>query len=167
MQKKALVIIDIQNDMTKNYKEVIDNINQSIDWAVKHDVHVIYIKHYNLSAGTRTFKPNTHGSELASDLNIVSDHVFTKTKGNVLTSKEFKNFIHHHGICEFYIAGGDAIACIKSSAYNLTNVNYTVYVLTDCITSYDKKKLPEMFQYYESKGCKRIGVCDLPNMNKQ
>ena len=27
MQKKALVIIDIQNDITKNYREIIDNIN--------------------------------------------------------------------------------------------------------------------------------------------
>lgn len=26
-------------------------------------------------------------------------------------------------------------------------------VRSDCITSYDKKKLPEMPDYYESKGC--------------
>ncbi len=26
-QKKALVVIDIQNDITKNYKEIIGNIN--------------------------------------------------------------------------------------------------------------------------------------------
>ena len=30
---------------------------------------------------------------------------------------------------------------------------YAVHVLSDCITSYDKKKLPEMLDYYESKGC--------------
>lgn len=29
---------------------------------------------------------------------------------------------------------------------------YTVHVLSDCITSYDKRKLPEMLAYYESKG---------------
>ena len=51
MQKKALIIIDIQNDITKNYKEIIDNINSSIDWAVKNDIHVVYIRHENLSAG--------------------------------------------------------------------------------------------------------------------
>ncbi len=28
MQKKALVIIEIQNDITKNYKDVIGNINK-------------------------------------------------------------------------------------------------------------------------------------------
>ena len=35
MIKKALVVIDIQNDITKNYKEIIANINKSIDWAVE------------------------------------------------------------------------------------------------------------------------------------
>ncbi len=35
MQNKALVVIDIQNDMTKNYKEIIDNINASVAWALK------------------------------------------------------------------------------------------------------------------------------------
>ena len=37
MQKKALVVIDIQNDITKNYKEIIDNINQAVDWAIEHE----------------------------------------------------------------------------------------------------------------------------------
>jgi len=77
MQKKALVIIDIQNDITKNYKDVIGNINKAIDWAVNNNIHVIYIRHENLSAGTRTLKPNTYGSELASDLKIVSNNVQT------------------------------------------------------------------------------------------
>ena len=30
MLNKALVIIDIQNDITKNYKEIIDNTNSSV-----------------------------------------------------------------------------------------------------------------------------------------
>lgn len=32
MNNKALVVIDIQNDITKNYKEVIGNINAAVDW---------------------------------------------------------------------------------------------------------------------------------------
>ena len=31
MSKTALVIIDIQNDITKNYKDIIENINTAID----------------------------------------------------------------------------------------------------------------------------------------
>jgi nicotinamidase-related amidase len=79
--KKTLVIIDIQNDITKNYKEIIGNINKAIDWAVDNDVYVVCIRHENLSTGTRTFKPNTRGAELVSDLKIVSKNVFTKYKG--------------------------------------------------------------------------------------
>ena len=36
---------------------------------------------------------------------------------------------------------------------NMTKAGYTVNVLSDCNTSYDKKKLPEMMEYYASKGC--------------
>ncbi len=161
MQKKALMIIDIQNDITKNYKEIIDNINKAIDWAVDNDIHVVYIKHENLSAGTRTFKPDTRGAELVSDLKIVSDNVFTKSKGNALTSEAFSDFISKNEIRDFYITGADATACVKSTCYNLSKANYSVHVLSDCITSYDKRKIKEMLQYYESKGCKIISLNDL------
>ena len=156
MQKKALVIIDIQNDITKNYKEIIDKINQAIDWAVYHNIPVIYIRHENLSAGTRTFKPNTYGAELASDLKLVSKNIFTKCKGNALSSEEFAEFIRKHEICDFYLTGADAVACVKSTCYNLRKANYSVKVISDCITSYDKQKIDEMLRYYESKGSKII-----------
>lgn len=153
MQNKAFVVIDIQNDITKNYKEIIGNINTAIDWAVSHDIHVVYIKHNNLSAGTRTFKPDTHGAELVPDMKIVSENIFTKTKGNALTSEGFAAFVNENEITEFYIAGADATACVKSTCYNMAKEGYTVHVLSDCITSYDKRKIDEMLQYYASKGC--------------
>ena len=162
MQNKALVVIDIQNDITKNYKDVIGNINKAIDWAVDHDIHVIYIRHENLSDGTRTFKTGTKGAELVPDMNIVSQNVFTKYKGNALTSEAFSDYIQKNEISEFYIAGADAIACVKSTCYNMCKENYGVYVLSDCITSYDKRKIDEMLRYYESKGSKVISLKDLP-----
>ena len=153
MQNKAFVIIDIQNDITKNYKEIIGNINTAIDWAVAHEIHVVYIKHNNLSAGTRTFKPDTRGEELVSDMKIVSENIFTKTKSNALTSEDFSAFVRENEIKEFYIAGADAIACVKSTCYNMAKEGYIVHVLSDCITSYDKRKIEEMLRYYASKGC--------------
>ncbi len=165
MQKKALVIIDIQNDITKNYKDIIDNLNRAVDWAVDNDIHIVYIRHENLSAGTRTFKPDTHGAELVSDLKVVSKNIFTKYKGNALTSKEFTDFINENGICDFYIAGADATVCVKSTCYNLCKMSYNVNVLSDCITSYDKKKIDDMLRYYESKGCKIICLNDLLSCN--
>ena len=153
MKNSALVVIDLQNDITKNYKEIMENVNRAIDWAAQKELWVVYIRHNNLSAGTRTFKPGTRGAELVPELNVVSDHIFTKSKSNALTSETFAAFIQEHGIIDFYLVGADAAACVKSTCFNMTKIGYTVHVLSDCITSYDKKKLPEVLAYYESKGC--------------
>ncbi|NLI21067.1 MAG: cysteine hydrolase [Clostridiales bacterium] len=161
MQKKALVVIDIQNDITRHYKEIIGNINQAIDWAFAHEIHVVYIRHYNLSAGTRTFKPDTIGAELVPEMKIVSNNIFIKSKGNALTSEAFADFISSNDIDEFIIAGADATACVKSTCFNMRKANYAVTVLSDCITSYDQTKIDEMLRYYESKGCRVITVREL------
>ena len=161
MLKKALVIIDIQNDITKNYKDIIDNINRAVDWAADYGVHVVYIRHENLSPGTRTLKPNTKGAELVPELKMVSTNIFTKYKTNALTSEEFAAFISNNEICEFYLTGADATACVKSTCYNLLKADYKVNVISDCVTSYDKRKIAEMLQYYESKGSKILCLNDL------
>ena len=153
MQTKALVVIDIQNDITKHYRDIIGNINAAIEWAVAEHLHIVYIKHNNTTAGTRTFKPGSKGEELVPELKVVSDNIFVKTKSNALTSEAFSAFIAANDINEFYVAGADATACVKSTCFNMTKAGYTVHVLSDCITSYDLKKLPEMLAYYESKGC--------------
>lgn len=161
MKNSALVVIDLQNDITKNYREIIDKVNEAIDWAVEKKLMVIYIQHNNLSAGTRTFKPGTRGAELVPEMEVVSDHIFTKSKSNALTSEDFTDFIRENDITDFYVVGADAAACIKSTCFNMTKSGYTVHVLSDCITSYDKKKLPEMLSYYESKGCEVLTLRDI------
>ena len=51
------------------------------------------------------------------------------------------------------------MACVKSTSYNLVKAGYKVHVISDCVTSYDLKKLDEMFAYYAGKGCdvKKLG----------
>lgn len=153
MSKKALVVIDIQNDITKHYRDIIDRLNAAISWASETGMEIIYIKHNNLSAGTRTFKPDTKGAELVPELKIVSGNIFVKTKASALTSEAFSAFILENGIDDFYITGADATACVKSTCYNMTKAGYTVRVISDCVTSYDPKKLEEMLAYYAAKGC--------------
>ena len=161
MKNSALVVIDLQNDITKNYREIVERVNRAIAWAVEAEMYVVYIKHNNLSAGTRTFKSNTHGAELVPELDVVSDFIFVKSKSNALTSEDFLRFIEDHGITEFFLTGADATACVKSTCFNMTKSGYKVHVLSDCVTSYDKKKLPEMLAYYESKGSSVESLDDL------
>ena len=153
MNRKALVVIDIQNDITKHYRAIIDRLNAAINWAAESGMEIVYIQHNNLSAGTRTFKPGTKGAELVPELKLVSDHIFVKTKANALTSEAFSEFIRSKEIREFYITGADATACVKSTCFNMAKAGYTVHVISDCVTSYDLKKMPEMLAYYTDKGC--------------
>ena len=153
MSKKALVIIDIQNDITKHYRDIMDQLNAAIDWAAGNGMEIVYIQHNNITPGTRTFKPGTRGAEPVPELKIVSGNIFVKTKASALTSETFTGFISAAGIDEFYITGADATACVKSTCFNLVKAGYAVHVISDCVTSYDLKKIPEMLVYYEDKGC--------------
>ena len=115
MKNKALVVIDIQNDITKHYRDIVGNINAAIEWAMEEGMQVVYIKHNNITAATRTFKPGSKGEELVPEMKVVSDNI--------------------------------------STCFNMAKAGFTVHVLSDCVTSYDLKKLPEMLAYYENKGC--------------
>ena len=153
MNRKALVVIDIQNDITKHCRDIMDRLNTAIEWAAESGMEIVYILHNNLSPGTRTFKPGTKGAEPVPELRIVSDHIFVKTKANALTSEAFMEFIRTGEIGEFYITGADATACVKSTCFNMKKAGYAVHVISDCVTSYDLKKIPEMLSYYADKGC--------------
>ena len=64
MQKKALVIIDIQNDITKNYKDVIGNINQAIGRPIiKFMLFILDMKIYPQARG--------HLNRIPTDLNLL------------------------------------------------------------------------------------------------
>ena len=153
MNNKALVVIDLQNDITKHYRDIIDTVNEAIDWAQASGVPVAYIRHHNLSASMRTFKPGTRGAEFVLELKVVSDDIFEKPKANAHTSEAFSEYIRENGIDEFYIAGADATACVKSTCFNMRKAGYAVHVISDCVTSYDLRKMDEMLAYYAGKGC--------------
>ena len=153
MGNKALVVIDLQNDITKHYRDIIGRVNEAIGWARMRGMAVVYIRHHNLSASTRTFKPGTRGAEFVPELKVVSDDVFEKSKANALTSVAFSEYIRENGIDEFYIVGADATACVKSTCFNMRKAGYAVHVISDCVTSYDLRKMDEMLAYYAGKGC--------------
>ena len=40
MNHKALVVIDIQNDITRHYRNIIDRLNAAIDWAAESGMEI-------------------------------------------------------------------------------------------------------------------------------
>lgn len=86
MSHTALVIIDIQNDISKHYRDIIHGINAAVDRAASKGMQIVYILHNNITGGTRTFKSGSKGTELVPELKVVTDNSFVKTKANALTS---------------------------------------------------------------------------------
>ena len=97
MNHKALVVIDIQNDITKHYRDIIDRLNAAIEWAVEPVPSSRAQKEQNLCR--------------SSGLSRII--FFVKTKANALTSEAFSEFIRSNDIREFYITGADATACAR------------------------------------------------------
>ena len=58
----ALVIIDIQNDITKHYREIIDRINTAIERAAAKGMQVVYIRHNNVTPSAKSFLPGSRGA---------------------------------------------------------------------------------------------------------
>ena len=44
MKNSALVVIDLQNDITKNYRGIIAKVNEVIDWAEQKGLWIVYIQ---------------------------------------------------------------------------------------------------------------------------
>ena len=44
MTRQVLVVIDLQNDITKNYKKIIAKVNEAIDWAEQKELWIVYIE---------------------------------------------------------------------------------------------------------------------------
>ena len=152
-ENRALVVIDLQNDITKNYRSIIGAVNTALEWADRQGIPVVYIRHEELSEGARAFRPGTRGTEAVPEMRPVPGHVFVKHRTNALTSEAFTEFIAQNGLEGFIVCGADATACVKSTCYNMRRAGYAVTVLSDCVTSYAPEKLPEMLKYYEGRGC--------------
>ena len=100
--------------------------------------------------GVKALLPASNALE-KNDMNhkapVVTDHQIT------IYLTELTEYIRENGIDEFYITGADATACVKSTCFNMAKAGYTVHVISDCVTSYDLKKMHEMLSYYAEKGC--------------
>ena len=55
MKNKALVVIDLQNGITKNDREIMETTNQAIDWAAANNIDIgVLFMYCNLLTGIFT-----------------------------------------------------------------------------------------------------------------
>ena len=72
MNHKALVVIDIQNDITRHYRDIIDRLNAAIEWAAESGVEIaqfLYPKtEYDLCIDSSNKSPAALAEEIVRSL---------------------------------------------------------------------------------------------------
>ena len=72
MNHKVLVVIDIQNDITKHYRDIIDRLNAAVEWAAESGMEIaqfLYPKtEYDLCIDSSNKSPAPLAEEIVRSL---------------------------------------------------------------------------------------------------
>ena len=135
--KKLLLVIDMQKGfINENTIFLIDKIRDLLnnDYFDK----IAFTKFINYSDSYFVKKMNYKRCMDKNDCEIVIDtldnKVLEKGKYSVFND-EFRDYIMENKISEIYLAGVDTDACVLSTAFDLFENGYDVYVLKDYCAS--------------------------------
>jgi nicotinamidase-related amidase len=172
ISKKAILIVDIQNDFTgENAKMPVDsnqatqmiiNLNKIIDHSKELGLIVVYIGNeyskFDILNIFRNFAAlkGTDGIKMDNRLHVVTENYFSKQKGNAFSNPELDKFLKHKNISEVFIGGLYAEACIYGTTKGAIRNNYLTTILTDCIATKTEVKRNKMIEKYEKLGVKTI-----------
>ena len=173
--KSALLVIDVQNDITgntgmyKNTTEFVERVNHTVSLAEEHDMEILYIKNVYgnnpiimLLSGGR-FKKGTDGAEFDSNLYVVNENIFIKSIGDSFSSVALNEYLVSHNVDTLYIIGADAAGCIYSTARGGLNRHFNVNIIKDSVITRSDDIMNQMLNQYEKDG---ITVIDLAKFDE-
>ncbi len=175
--QKALVIIDIQRDITekdgkavlnlKQTDEIIGNVNMLAEKAEVLNLNVIYIQNIfpkgfliELITGG-ALAEGSAGAEIDPRVNIINKNIYIKEIMDSFSNREFEKYLINNKINHLYITGLDAEKCIDRTVKGAFNRSYKITIINDAIaTSTDegrKKKIEE----FKSLGAEILSTKEL------
>lgn len=128
--KKALLVIDLQNDYLWNERKPMFSYDtDALMKAVNETIHACHDDGYDIIYIAQMFQnlitnrmligfsiKGTKGAELYSGLDIVSDLYFEKMLPDTYTSKTFRKFMQEQGYTEVAVCGLDECGCVGATA---------------------------------------------------
>lgn len=162
--KKALLVIDMQNvcvgeDHATFFKynnaDLIVQVN-SIILANKNNI-VIYIKNLMKKNIINKFAPfhayeGTKNVELVNNLQMVSENIFIKYRGNAFSNPALNLFLKENDIECVEIVGVDGGGCVALTALGAIKEGYQVIVNENAIGTMFIKKKDKYFKQLKSLG---------------
>lgn len=167
-EKKALIVIDLQNDFlgesrrpmfSYNTDELAAAVNRSIASYKEAGCDIIYIKQYYHNIITNRLLigfaiKGTPGAEIYDKIDIVSENVFVKYLPNTYSSKEFREFMEKRRYTEVILCGVDECGCVGATAKGAVKTGVKVKMIADSIGC----RFPEIKRQKMRASLKALGV---------
>jgi len=152
--KKALLIIDVQNDYFEGGRSelhnplmALSNIKTTLDAFRKENLPVIHVQHVNTRAGATFFLPDTEGVLIHKSLTPRdTEHIIIKHAPNSFLGTNLLYIIKENGITELVICGMMSHMCVDTTTRACMDYDIKAVLLEDaCATknlSFNGKTIP-------------------------
>ncbi|NOX15649.1 MAG: cysteine hydrolase [Epsilonproteobacteria bacterium] len=151
--KKALIVIDLQNDYfcggnmeLVNTKLALDNANILIKFARNKNYKIYFIQHFSTKKGATFFVPNTDGIKLHKDLDTKDDLIIKKNYPNSFRDTILQAELQKEQIEDLIICGAMTHMCIDTTVRAGFDLGYNITLIEDACASKDLE-----FQNYTIK----------------
>jgi len=142
--KKALIVIDLQNDYfcggnmeLQNIDEALQKTNELINFARKQNYKIYFIQHFSIKEGATFFVPNTKGVELNNKLDIKDEMVIEKNYPNSFRDTNLKEELDKENIKNLIICGAMTHMCIDTTVRAGFDLGYKIILANDACATRD------------------------------
>jgi len=142
--KKALIIIDMQNDYfcggnmeLQNIDEALNRTNELINFAREQKHKIYFIQHLSTREGATFFIPNTKGVKLNSKLDISNDMIIDKKYPNSFRDTTLKEELDKENINNLIICGAMTHMCIDTTVRAGFDLGYKITLANDACATRD------------------------------
>ena len=143
--KKALIIIDIQNDY---FEEGANPLSGSIEASInaktllkdfrEKSLPVIHIQHFSMRADSTFFIPNTKGVEIHKNVMPISgEKVIAKNFPNSFRETDLLDYLKSNDITDLVICGMMTQMCVDATTRAAKDFGFTCVVIGDACATKD------------------------------
>jgi nicotinamidase-related amidase len=147
MPKRALVLIDIQNDYFPGGKWPLSGIQPAADNAArllaaaraKGDL-VVHVRHEFPTPDAPFFAPGSDGGKFHSKvINLAGEPVVLKHHVNAFRETGLEELLDRHGVEEVVICGAMSHMCVDAGARAASDLGYKCVVVHDACATRDQE----------------------------
>ncbi|MGN6165260.1 MAG: cysteine hydrolase family protein [Flavisolibacter sp.] len=143
--KKALLLIDIQNDYFPQGKnELVNSVLASekakalLNYFRNHNLPIIHIQHLSVRPGSTFFIPDTEGAAIHKNVQpLENEKVIVKNYPNSFRETELQNYLQEQEVQHLVVAGMMSHMCVDATVRAAKDLGYQVTVAEDACATKD------------------------------